>query len=402
MLKCLDNLDRLCASGKLGCLHDFGIGADVLRPGKLNERETTFGAALLAFVEGRYTSAAVMLEGAVHREPYDLIAMRLAQDCFMQAGDGEGALRCVSQRMNQYHDTHEMHGHVLGMLAVGLVERGLFQEGEDTGQHAVMATKGEDTNAVQSVLSGVHLTFRSMSLSREISDYAANNPGPGRHPFSFFEGNFQLHQGNFNGALESFDMLLERISDPSTRFLSSLVYATMLLLQIDLQVEHLAVDSRWERLGGFWDTMQLGKGNIFASPLTEFCSATTYSRIMCRRESRGATPLPPAVSDVKLTGFFSILAPKRVNLEHVQSLAAEKWESWLRDADCRADSSAEDPAQSSWQEWVRSNCTSLRSASTQPMKYPPVLPELPVDFLTRDQRCAAWWSLWQLPCTASA
>jgi tetratricopeptide (TPR) repeat protein len=209
---------------------------DLSKQGKLNAREASMGAALLAYVEGRYSTAAACLEGVLEENEMDVLAMRLAQDCHVSAGDSAGALRCVSSRMHLYHDNHPLHGHVLGMLAMGYLENGMHLEAEELGTQATFSTNGTDTNAVQAVLAAIHMSYKSMNLSRQILDYAANNPGPGRHPFSFLEGNYQLHQGNFNGALESFDLLMERISDPSTRFLSSLVYATMLLLQIDLQV----------------------------------------------------------------------------------------------------------------------------------------------------------------------
>lgn len=219
--------------------------------GSLSSREACIGAALLAYVQGRYTSAAVIFEALLTENELDLLAMRMAQDCYIMAGNSEKALQVVTKRMNLYTDTHPMHGHVLAMLAMGYLENGLYTEAEEVGQQAVMVTKGADTNAVQAVLSAIHMSYKSMNLSRQIQDYAADNAGPGRHPFSFLEGNYQLHQGNFNGALESFDMLLERCSDKATRYLSSLVYATMLLVQIDLQVRQHVFHLNTSTIRGF-------------------------------------------------------------------------------------------------------------------------------------------------------
>ena len=162
--------------------------------------------------------------------------MRMAQDCHMYVGDGELALAVVAKRMNLYDDTHPMYGSVLGMLAAGCVEVGQYDAAEEIGFQAVAHTKGGDTNAVQAVMSATHLTCKGLIVTREVLDHAADNSGPGRHPFSFIEGCFRLNTGDFNGALENFDLLLERCSDPTTRYISSLTYATMLLILVDVQV----------------------------------------------------------------------------------------------------------------------------------------------------------------------
>jgi hypothetical protein len=188
-----------------------------------------------------------------------------------------------------------------------------------------------------------------------------------------------------------------------------------------VQVIHLAVDARWERLGGFWDTMPLGKGSVFATPLSELCSAVTYSRIVRRRASRGEeTRLPPAVSDFKATGIFAYFVPQKLNLEHPQSQAAERWDRWEKDsdfsedstmrpagaeagagagADVEGDSSRSKSAPVAYADWRAAVCPatgrygSLRAGVTLPPIFPLQVPELPADYHTRNQRAAAMRSV---------
>lgn len=131
---------------------------------------------------------------------------------------------------------------------------------------------------------------------------------------------------------------------------------------------------------------------MFASPLSEFCSALTYSRICRRRERRGDVKLPPAVSDFKATGIFAYFVPKKVNLEHPQSSAEARWEAWVNDSSFSEDSSrsAELEEVADWKAALAGRYASLRDGVTLPLVYPPQVPELPVDYQTRSQRDAAF------------
>lgn len=286
------------------------------------------GAALLAASEGRYLQAAHLLDSAVDAHEEDVVAMKLTQDFFLLAGDQENALRCVARRMHMYDDTHPLHGQVLGMLAAGYLERGLLREAEEIGEQAVTATRGKDTNAVVALLSAVQLACKGQQVSREVLDFAANNGSPGRHPFSFLEACFQIQQGNFNGAVDTFDTMMERISDEKYRYMTSMCYATLLLALVDLQVEHAAVDTRWERLAGFWDTMPVGDGSPFSTPAAELCSQITYRICSERRLTRGGARLPNAVNKGSKTNVFSYFVPQKQNLEYPSSDVSSKIGAW--------------------------------------------------------------------------
>ena len=60
--------------------------------GKLNSRERFLSAAALAWYEGRYMAAGAYLESSLMTEPQDALTMRLAQDCYLEAGSAENAL----------------------------------------------------------------------------------------------------------------------------------------------------------------------------------------------------------------------------------------------------------------------------------------------------------------------
>jgi hypothetical protein len=63
-----------------------------LNTGKLNAREQFLSAAALAWYEGRYMTAGAYLESSLMTDPQDALTMRLAQDCYLEAGSAENAL----------------------------------------------------------------------------------------------------------------------------------------------------------------------------------------------------------------------------------------------------------------------------------------------------------------------
>ena len=114
----------------------------------LNERERFLGAAGLQWFAGNFSNAAALLESAIMVNPGDAISLRLAQDCYMQAGDTKNVLSCVTRCLQTLDDGHFLHGHLMGMMSAGYVENGCLAEAEETAARAVARTKGRDLCAL--------------------------------------------------------------------------------------------------------------------------------------------------------------------------------------------------------------------------------------------------------------
>jgi hypothetical protein len=282
-------------------------------------------------------------------------------------------LACVAKRTHVFADSHPLRSAVDGMLAFGYTECGMTTEADEASERAVTQSRGQDTNAVQAVLFSTLINCRGQTVSRRTLDYAADNIGPGRHPFSFIEGGFQLHAGDFNAVTDTFDLLLERISDPSFRYRESMIAATLLLAGLELHVQHASVDSRWERLAGFWDSMPCGSRGELSTPLSELCAAMTYSACTWKRHYRGNNPLPPALFKGDFDrGFFSAFKNKKQNLEFPLSPTQQKWSVWLGSSE-------------EWPDKHANRFQHLRQAASVHNKIHAMPPEMPTNYFFREK-----------------
>ena len=82
-------------------------------------RERSFAKAAILITTGDYRKAAQILESILLQIPSDALALKLAQDCYIAAGDSINALKCVARNLFYFEESHILHGHILGLLSCG-------------------------------------------------------------------------------------------------------------------------------------------------------------------------------------------------------------------------------------------------------------------------------------------
>lgn len=234
----------------------------------LNERERYLGAASLQCVRGHYSKAAALLESAIMLNPGDAISLRLAQDCYTMAGDAKNALSCVTRCLQTMDDGHFLHGHLMGMMAVGYVENGYYYEAEETSSRAVARTKGRDISALGALLSTLQLTGRSSELLSTLEKHESKFEGTGLISLLYNKGCAYVQRGNYRGATRTLDVMLDLIGDikdANAGIAAPLTHATLLLWQIGLYNQDAALLERWqsEKLSSMW----LGVDPLVCAPV---------------------------------------------------------------------------------------------------------------------------------------
>ena len=123
------------AEGNLAAAARLGSHADVA--GSLDARERFHLDAARLWLAGDLPGALQALGTWLHDEPRDLLALRVAQDLAFFLGD-QDALRAVpAQALSAWGEDEIERGLVLGMLAFGLEEQGLYRDAESLARAAL-------------------------------------------------------------------------------------------------------------------------------------------------------------------------------------------------------------------------------------------------------------------------
>jgi Flp pilus assembly protein TadD len=229
----------------------------------LNEREKLLSAGLYAWNEGLFYRAASLFESAVLLNPNDVLALRMAQDCYLTSGDSMSTLTCITRCLQTFDDKHHLHGHILGMLATGYMENGRYTEAEETARRAVTKTRGRDIWAMHTLLNVFQLTGRSSellaSLEEHESKYDTEANGSGMYLVLFNKGCAFVQRGNYNGALRTFDYIMDMVESTGDSGTQPFVHATLLLWLITLNTAKSAVFDKWHTsaLYDYWKSSDL-------------------------------------------------------------------------------------------------------------------------------------------------
>lgn len=231
----------------------------------LNERERFLGAAGLQWFAGNFSNAAALLESAIMVNPGDAISLRLAQDCYMQAGDTKNVLSCVTRCLQTLDDGHFLHGHLMGMMSTGYVENNCLAEAEETAARAVARTKGRDICALHAYLNTLQLAGRSSELLSVLEKHEAKFDGATGLLLLFFnKGCAFVQRGNYRGAARVYDSMLEFLSEADAPPVSGLTHASLLLWYITLYSSSgdRALYDRWRSpdLFHLWQGVDMHRG----------------------------------------------------------------------------------------------------------------------------------------------
>jgi hypothetical protein len=269
----------------------------LLADGKLNKREEFVASAALAFSGGHYYKAAALLETSMLTHSQDLLALKLAQDCYLTAGDSHNVLGCVARWMQLFDERSELYGHVMGLFAAGLVEVGRLVEAEEVANRAVTRTKGDDVWALHSLLNTYQLLGRSSEVIAILNDHLPRHmkeSSVGQQLLMFNKGSASIQRGNYTGALRIHDDMVYNICSPASipgygndatvgdQLAGPMTDATLLLWQIALHSSSLSVGERWtfpQAVSNLWAVGdQGGTGRPFpADAMSGVCQAMAFS-----------------------------------------------------------------------------------------------------------------------------
>ena len=346
------------------CLSDL---EGLLVAGKLNARESFIASAALSFSEGQYNRAAALLETVLQGHPKDLIALKLAQECYLAAGDSRNVLGCVARWMQLFDERSPLYGHVMGMFAAGLVEVGRLSEAEEVANRAVARTQGDDVWALHALLNTYQLLGRSSEVVAVLGDHLPRHmqdSAVGQHLLLFNKGSAFLQRGNYTGALRVHDDMVYNMvtsgggsssgggnsstSDSGgdsggvldTPLAGPLADATLLLWQVALHSPSPAVDERWtfpQAVSNLWAAeATIGEGICVdhkapALPMHAVTQAMAFSAAAEAKLASSRTALP-AVPDGNAVGTAATTAEKASDSAVMAAVEAKSkaiWE-WFR------------------------------------------------------------------------
>ena len=182
----------------------------LLSNNEITEREKYLAAALFAWRQSNYNKCGMLAESALLLNPLDAIAVKLAQDAYLAAGNPKNALGCIARVFNLFQPSNVFHGHVLGMLSRGYLENNKLYEAEEAGTRAVASTKGADPCALNNLLNTYHLSGKSSEISEYIERYSSKHEeSNGFEKVLYNKGLALMQRGNYFGALKVYDQMIQ-------------------------------------------------------------------------------------------------------------------------------------------------------------------------------------------------
>ena len=190
----------------------------------------------------------------------DIIALKLAQESYLLAGDGSNSLNCIARWMHLFDSSDDLHGHVMGMFSAGLLECGRYVDAEEMALKAVTKTKGQDVFAIHTLCNAYVLLGRSSELGSLVSEYTIKHREStiGLPLLLYSKGLGLMMRGNSTGALRTYDEMILNIKDnKELQVAGTLSNITLLLWIIDINNPSHLVDERWRSdaaVSGMWLT----------------------------------------------------------------------------------------------------------------------------------------------------
>jgi tetratricopeptide (TPR) repeat protein len=128
----------------------------------LNERETAHAAAINAWLDGRWHTAARTLDELLVRWPTDVLALQIGQILDFFVGDARNLRDRIGRSLPSFDPEHPRTGFVRGMHAFGLEESGHYDRAEATGLAAL------DRNPDD--VWGVHAVVHTYEMQGRVDD----------------------------------------------------------------------------------------------------------------------------------------------------------------------------------------------------------------------------------------
>eukprot|EP00607_Mallomonas_marina_P006436 CAMPEP_0182426890 /NCGR_PEP_ID=MMETSP1167-20130531/13405_1 /TAXON_ID=2988 /ORGANISM="Mallomonas Sp, Strain CCMP3275" /LENGTH=597 /DNA_ID=CAMNT_0024608633 /DNA_START=230 /DNA_END=2023 /DNA_ORIENTATION=+ len=258
------------------------------KKGKLTYRETYFTAAVIAWAQGHLHRAAALFESSIMKTENDALALRLAQECYLAAGDVKNTLLCVTRTLQVYNDTHYLHGHYQAMLARGFLENNRFIDSEEVGNRAVSMTRGRDVFALETLLSTYQLAGRSSEVASLLDEYQSKHEGSKQDQLLFHQGLAMIQRGNYSGARGVLRDLVEEIGPTARRSPESVSLASILVWHLYLNMSQPISEELTTAVACLWIPFIQDSSNIYAKTgiWHDICAAMALGLAAYRRRDR--------------------------------------------------------------------------------------------------------------------
>jgi tetratricopeptide (TPR) repeat protein len=299
--------------------------------------------------------AAAMMESLFIGRESDLLALKLAQDSYILAGDSANTLGCVARYLHLFDADSDQYGSVMGLLAMGLLECGNYSEAEEMASKAVNLTNGLDVWALHTLLNIYQILGRSSEVGSAVNDHIGKHleSSVGLSILLFNKGCGLVQRGNYTGALKAHDemiYLMARSVDKEGQIAGSITNATLLLWLVDVNSPSGLVDERWnyiESTAGMWTeglSSENGRNLMSLSPMNELCRsiaigaaercATAAAPSSMSRHSRldnydDEDDIRYTKSTKKSLTEAQLMADLEGKVTNIESKAKKVWE-WIR------------------------------------------------------------------------
>lgn len=207
-------------------------------------REQQHVAALAAYLAGRPSQAAQILEGVLERHPEDSLAMKLVHAIRFVLGDRRGMLRAMKVAIPAYGPGHPHSGYAMGCMAFALEECGGYAEAERWGKAGIELAP-DDAWGLHAVAHVHDMTANTDAGIAWLAPQAhrwehCNNFG---YHVWWHLALFHLDRGAYDRVLDLYDTRVRRERTDDYRDIAN--GASML---VRLEIEGVDVGCRWDEL----------------------------------------------------------------------------------------------------------------------------------------------------------
>ncbi|MHA3978162.1 tetratricopeptide repeat protein [Halovulum sp. GXIMD14794] len=208
-----------------------------------NAREGAYVTALEAWLSGRPSQAAAVLEAVLAGHPRDALAMKLVQAIRFVLGQPEAMRRSIEGISNAWAD-HPALGYLKGCYAFTLEETGDYAAAETAGREGLLLAR-DDAWGLHAVAHVYDMTARAgdglywLSGQTDAWEHCNNF----RYHVWWHIALMHLDQGDYASALDLYDSKIRADRTDDYRDISN---ATSLLSR--LEIEGVDVGTRWEEL----------------------------------------------------------------------------------------------------------------------------------------------------------
>lgn len=225
----------------------------------VTDREKAYIDALGHWLAGAPERAAMRLDHALIKHPFDALAIKLTQVIRFMCGEQDAMFSSLERIAPAYGETRPLAGYVIGCYAFALEEKRFFREAERAGRRAVELAP-RDVWGRHAVAHVLEMTGRAQEGEAWLADASAwahaNNM---RFHIAWHVALFILERGAYAEALELYD---NSVRAEKTNDYRDMANAASLLAQLEFR--GVNVGDRWEELADLGQTRMFDQQLVFA------------------------------------------------------------------------------------------------------------------------------------------